>query len=567
MLKNLKIRHLNIIAFIILAYLFLPIFNDDLLYTWQEYSVFINGKTFMTEMLREHGFFAWVGCYFTQFFYHPWLGSTMLIAIWVLSYYCLTDAFKLKDEFSTIALIPLVCLLISVIEVGYWIYYLDDPGYCFSNSVIFLISSIVTWIVSKAIKPLLSHVFNDKFLDVAASVTLLLCIEAMMSILGIRTESFKHGNYESLQMVIPFIGIKASIILLAIPYRNLIKTNKTNSPVAIGLMSALFATLCALTNISNVSDNNFHSEMRMYKALDELRYEDVIQEAEEAKDAPTNLMVLYKNIALMHTDRLTDMFKINNCGTLPNVDDDFNVRIAQISGEMIYYQFGQVNYAYRWAIENGVKHGMTNARLKILAKSAIFNQEFDVAHKYLTLLKGTQFYNTWARETEAWIVRGADFYKSKDYQCISPLLGEDLNYLDRDSGLIEKWLLDHFSDLLHPTSPKIEDLMLCTSLWTEDEYSFLIHFYEYYQKHSSQPIPALYQEAVILLANSEESPITVTDFPYDTQVKERYNSFVSEYHTLANQNMKLEQIGQKMKAVYGNTYWWYYYFYTDFNIY
>ena len=36
---------------------------------------------------------------------------------------------------------------------------------------------------------------------------------------------------------------------------------------------------------------------------------------------PTNLMVLYKNIALMHTGRLTDLFKTNNCGINPFITD------------------------------------------------------------------------------------------------------------------------------------------------------------------------------------------------------------------------------------------------------
>lgn len=549
MLKNHKIRHINALAFIILAFIFLPITNDDLLYAWQEYSLFIKGNTFMKEMLAEHGFWAWIGCYLTQYFYHPWLGSSMLIAIWVASYYLITDAFKLKDELSTLALIPLTCFLVSIIEVGYWIYYLDDPGYCFSYSIIFFAASICMWIVSK---------FKIPYKILVSLIGIIL-----MVLMGIRYSAFKHGSYESYMMAIPFYAAEGSLIIIALAD----KINISNKAVATGIMSGLFATMGAICNIANVSDNNFHAELNMYKALDESRYEDVITEAESVKGEPTNLMVLYKNIALLHTNRLTDMFKINNCGTLPNVDDDLNVRIAQISGEMVYYQFGQINYAYRWAIENSVKHGMTNARLKMLIRCAIFNQEFDVAFKYLTLLKSTAFYRNWALEREKYMMRGADFYKSDEYQNISPLIADDINYLDRDGGLCEKWILNHFSDLIRPTSQKLEDLIMCTALWTEDEYSFLIHFYDYYQNHASQPIPELYQEALILLANSETSPITLNDFPFDSKIMERYNNFASDYSSFAQQGLKPDEIGAKMKAHYGSTYWWYYYFYTDFNIY
>lgn len=567
MLKNIKIRHINIIAFIILAYLFLPVWNDDLLYTWQEYSVFISGKTFMTEMLREHGLFAWVGCYLTQFFYYPWLGSSMLIAIWVASYYCIADAFKLKDEFSTIALIPVVCLLMSVIEVGYWIYYLDSPGYCFSNSIILLVASLVTWGVSKIVKPILGLCLKGKALDIAAPIILIMCVEAMLSLLGFRRESFKHGSYESMSMALPFIAVRASFILLAVPYHAFVGNDKRTLSIVTGVMGGLFATLGALTNIVNVSDNNFHSELRMYRALDEMRYEDVISEAGQNKQEPTSLMVLYKNIALMHTGQMTEMFKTNSCGTMPNVDKDFHVRTASISGEMVYYQFGQMNYAYRWAIENSVKHGMTNARLKMLARCAIFNQEFDVARKYLTMLKATTFYRKWAQERERWTVYAADFFNSKEYQSIEPLLNEDINDLDNDNGSCEKWVLEHFADLIRPTSDMVEELIMCTSLWVEDEYSFLIHFYDYYQKHNNQPTPQLYQEALILLGGVDESPITIDNYPFDTNVKERFSSFINEYRSLSTQGLKPEQIAAKLKPLYGETYWWYYYFYTDFNIY
>ncbi len=549
----LKIKHINAFAFLLLAVFFLPIANADLLYTWQEYGLFMSTSSFMAETVSNYGLWAWIGSYLTQFFYYPWLGSGMLIAMWIISYYLIASAFKMQDEWSPIALIPFVSLLISVVQVGYWIYYINTPGYCFSFSACYLIAALITWGVSKIGKG-----FIKRRLTIAAVFI------GILFTIGYRIPSFSRSEYSDFSLCIPFIVAAASPVFLAIPYEKV----KLSMPLRIGIMSGVFALMCMATAMLNFSNSNFHSEMKMYKALDESRYEDVLKEAQSIKGEPSNMMVVYKNIALLHTGKLTDIFKVNNCGIQPAANDSLNVRIAHISGEMVYYQFGQINFAYRWGVENGVKRGMTNTRLKMLFRCAVFNKEFDLAHKYLTLLKKTTFHKDWAKEHENWIMRGSDFFSSVEYENIYPLLDEDINYLDDDQSFCEKWILDHFSDLVHPTSSKLEDLIMCTALWTEDEYSFLVHFYDYYNRHKNEGIPLVYQEAVIMLASNEDSPITLgKDFRFDPIIVERFNNFAAEYQSYTQKGMEDKEIGKKLKPMFGDTYWWYYYFYTDFMIY
>ena len=139
--------------------------------------------------------------------------------------------------------------------------------------------------------------------------------------------------------------------------------------------------------------------------------------------------------------------------------------------------------------------------------------------------------------------------------------------LDNDNGLCEKYIIDHFSDLVHPATPLLEDVIMCMSLWAKDEYAFSIHFYNYVQRHPNRSIPALYQEGAMLLCNSERSPIELNDFPFDQLVKDKFNHFVQDYNTLSQQNIGDDEMAERMKAIYGDTYLWYYYFYDNFNIY
>lgn len=514
MRKNLP--YIYLITFITAAFILLPVMNGDYLFTIQENSVFIKGHTFMQDVVGQRGGWpAWVACYLTQFFYHPWVGSSIIIAMWVTIYLLTLHLFSISKQWSPVALILPAVLLFNLLDYGYWIYYAKTPGFAFLPTLLCLAFLLCTFLILL----LLKRISLDKHIEKAMPFIVCIIIAGLCLTVFYKPQQVSFFNNHQCSVHI------------------------------------------------TLGDDNFRHELKMYRALDEGRYNDIIEEMQQCSDEPTNLMVLFKNIALMHTDRLTDMFKINNCGVQPQSGDSLQVHISVLAAPLVYYQFGQINYAYRWAMENAVEYGLSVRNLKMMARAAIFNQDFDVAMKYLTLLKATNFYRDWAMEHEAWILNSTLFVQSQDYQAIAPLMGEDNNALDYDQGLCEKYLLEHFSDLRHPTSTKLEDVIMCFSLWTEDTYAFSVQFYDYVQRHRNQPIPILYQEGAILLCHQEDSPITLGDFPFDDVVANKYNRFVQDYNQLSQQGLSQKDMAQRLKAPYGDTYWWFYYFYTDFNIY
>ncbi len=545
-------RIIYTILFPLAAYIIL-LTQSDYLQAVEENDLFVGSHTFMAETLKtQGGIWSWLGSYLTQFFYYPWLGSLLLIAIWITTYILIVDAFKLKNHYRLLAWIPICALLISVTDIGYWIYYIKMPGYWFSQSVSFFAVILLTWILGQ---------FIGLFLK--KNISWLLFIIAYFAVCQ-KFPEFQRNNYSNHTLQIPFIVAPISVVLL--PLLKLIRIPfnykwKTEIMTAITLIA--FSTTAYLFSFRNY---NFNSELRMMSAIESCEWEKVIDEAKAAKH-PTNLMIIYKNIALMHMDRLTDMFKIDNCGGQPETGDSLKVNIAQIGASMIYYQFGQINYAYRWAMENYVEHGLKVRDLKMLARCAIMNHEFDVAAKYLAILNATTFHKSWAKEREPMLRFADSLIGSKEYKNISPLIADDINMLGMDSSIPEKWLLDHFSDLTKANNQKLEDVIMCTSLWTEDEYSFCIHFYNYWKNHQGEPMPELYQQGALLFGKSESSPINVDKYPFDQILLSRYENFKNEYTILADQGMNDKDIGDKLKKSYGDTYWWYYYFYTDFKLY
>ena len=507
-----KLEYIYIILFIAIAYLLLPAMNSDYLFAIQENSVFIKGRTFMSDIVSDPhgGWIAWVSCYLTQFFYYPWLGSSILIAIWSVTYLLLLRTFNLKGKWSFIAIIPTLLLLVRLLDYGYWMYYTKNIGYAFSGTLLLFAIAVVSCLLTE----ILRRIFKDKW----------------------------HKNYSYAMFAVCFI----------------LGTWMSGGWHLSDHQSELSVTM---------RDKNFKHELHMYRAIDEFRYEDALKEMRSGDGEPTNLMVLLKNIALMHTGRITDMFKTNNCGVMPDTGDSLKIHISQLAAPLVYYQFGQMNYAYRWAMGNAVTYGQSFRNLKMMIRSAIFSGDFDVAKKYIAILKTSTFYSDWAREHEEWIYNSTKFVQSIDNQHIGQLVNDDVNTLDNDNGLCEKYIIDHFSDLLYPATPLLEDVTMCMSLWGKDEYSFAIHFYNYVQRHPNESIPELYQEGAILLCNSERSPIELYDFPFDQIVSDKFNRFVQDYNTLSQQNVGDAEMAKRMRDIYGETYWWYYYFYDDFHIY
>ncbi len=612
---------ISVAVFAVLAWVMLVVKNSDYLFTVQERSLFMDTEVFFDErMAVPQGWLQWVGCYLTQFFYHPMLGSAMLIGVWLLTFYLMKRTFRISGKWSSLLLIPLVALLISVIDLGYWMYYIKSPGYWFTESLGLLFTILAVWIGNSlpqnkwlrlvwiVVWTFLGYPLFGWFAllgTVLLSITglksdngfqsgnLVLPIAGALSIIAtpllwyqhyttIRIEDiyiagfplFNSEKVYSILPCLPFIVMAVAVVVLALlvrserlGVRNYHSDEATGHDTTQSNKSSLITTLVVIgasvwiTNTANFDNYNYHAELRMYRATDEQRWTDVLKEAADAREDHTRQMVLLKNIALMNTGEIGDkMFKYNNMGEPPYVYDSLRVHLVQTAGTMIYYQHAKANFAYRWAVENGVEFGYKVDDLKIMVRCAIVSGEPKLAAKYIDMLKKTTFHKEWAEKYDEIIRTRKDISQLPEFNKIMQLR-TFTNMADGDSGLCEMYLINYFSNTMNKDSKLMQEMTLLYSLVQKDIKLFWPRFFLYATLNANQSMPIHYQEAAYLYGTLEKGTVDINKMPFDkARVINRYAQFNQISQSYLRQGLSTPQIGEAMKPMFGDTFWWFYYF-------
>ena len=111
------ILYVSLLAFISFVVYILYI-NQEVFYTAHDRTEFIFGTPFFNTLLsKPFGLMQYVGAWLTQLFCRPAFGSVLLASIWVLIFLVGIKAFRLKPSASALMLLPVACLLTSVVDV------------------------------------------------------------------------------------------------------------------------------------------------------------------------------------------------------------------------------------------------------------------------------------------------------------------------------------------------------------------------------------------------------------------------------------------------------------------
>ncbi|MEI6140331.1 MAG: DUF6057 family protein [Mariniphaga sp.] len=152
----------------------------------------------------------------------------------------------------------------------------------------------------------------------------------------------------------------------------------------------------------------FDSKTRDYFLVEKLfsqeKYSDVI--AYNTAHPSMNILTIFlNNVALCETGKLNDQLF-----HFPQMPDGSTLFLKwEMQGEVLrrgayfYYTIGMVNEAQRWAFENMVMKGNTPEGLKMLIKTSLINGNYEMASKYISLLKNTLFYNNDALKYEKFL--------------------------------------------------------------------------------------------------------------------------------------------------------------------
>ena len=92
--RNMKIASISV--FILLAIYMTVIHNFNYLKKVEDLSLFLPSWTFLKEcMMVPGGGLIWGGTFLTQFFYYPWLGGAVFIALLLVLQYLVGKAFRI----------------------------------------------------------------------------------------------------------------------------------------------------------------------------------------------------------------------------------------------------------------------------------------------------------------------------------------------------------------------------------------------------------------------------------------------------------------------------------------
>ncbi|MCR5312698.1 MAG: DUF6057 family protein [Bacteroidaceae bacterium] len=605
--------------FAVLAAYYLIEKNSDVLYMAQSRNLFLENCEYFADCMKQPGgIMFWAGTYLTQYFFYPTSGACILIGIWVLTFAVTKYAFNMKNGWTVLALIPLVGLLCSDILTGYWIFYLKHPGYWFTTSIAFFTAMLATlvgriipekgkiaWIIlwtffgyvgfgwtalfgtlyicinytinttNKQLKP-----FIIPAISVASIILVpILCYHFYTNI---RIEDgwivglplFWAGQDITYIAELPFIIMAIAPLTFAFFSKKDNESKDVKGTEAYSMLVIAIALLGAsvyITDKVNYDNYNYHAELRIVKAAEEQQWNDILTEMANIPGDATRQMVLFKNIALLNTGHLGDgLFRFNNMGEPPYVYDSLKVHMVQTGAPLIYYYHGKTNFAYRWCIENSVEFGFKVQDIKNLVRCTIISQEWDVAKKYLNILKKTTFHKEWAEHYERLIDNPKLIDEYHEFDNVRELYSHMGTVLDGDNGLPEMYIINYFSNTMNKDSKLLQELTLAYALIQKDIQHFWPRFFLYAQLHSGDKMPIHYQEAAFLYGNLEPQNVDIRKMPFDKEkVIDKYASFHNmSQQIMADQTQKtgtvdVKKVGEIMKPIYGDTFYWFYFFCRD----
>ncbi len=568
----------------------------DMLHMAQERNEFLGTSQFFVEKMSEpFGLMSYLGCYLTQFFYYPALGVGLLLLVWAACYgitmrLLTSHGRTLHPVQPWLALMPLACLLCSLTDVGYWIYILPLRGYWFSQSLAYLCLLLlllagggmaqkwrIVWGVAGSLLlfPLLGLWIvlfpvllfelptgeGKERLSLSIRALKGICLLALLGALLWDRFVFPEGNYflaglpyftsntvDAVRCSYPFILLLAFLLLLFFPATWLQqraeagkgKPAKGWMPWALGLVS--MGLIAGMTMVLSFRDYNYQAEMRMDRALMQDDWQTILAEAGKA-ETPSRSMVCLTNIALMNTGGLGNRsFALANSGIEINNPDSLNVNIMLMSAPLVYYNYGKVQYAIRWAMESAVNYGFSPYHLKCFVRAAQEAGDTRLVDRYMQLLSRTTFHASWQPLPPTPVVQ--DLHRSF------------LDVLDSDYDDCEHYLIENFSLAHGAKSPLVKELNLFYTMIYRDPQRFWPAFHAYMVETKGAELPLHYQEAYLVM--QENYPVQLPyEVPVTPMTKQNYSGYGRDLAQYTRQGLSQEQIGEAMKKAWGHTYWWY----------
>ena len=604
-MKKIKPIAVWMVALVVIAIALLSA-DADFLWKVQQHDLFLNTALFFKQsMAVSGGLLTYLGAFFTQFFYYPWMGVLLLCAWWGLLMWLTKRTFRIPDHWNILALVPVAILLVADMSLGYWVYVMKMQGYFFAPTIgttaavallwLFRLLPQNLWIRSAYV--VLVVAAGYPLMGVYALVTALLmgawswrlstnrtqnAVISVVTILAIAAIPLVYYRFVYCQTFlgdIYYTGIpdftlqtvyaayRIPYYLLAVCFLTFVVFSKNCTTGSVPLckkpvlhlikQGVLLAVLVGGVWHFWYRDANFHHELRMERCLEKADWEGILEEGQKQDGEPTRSIVMMHNLALSRLGRQCEEMYNFPKGSRRSATP-LPVYMNNTAGRQILYQYGVLNECHRLCMEQGVEFGWSAELLQYMARTSLLGGEREVARKYLSLLRKTLFFGAWADHMEQLMNESGAMYADSETGPVSRMM----HYADIQSpadGYIEKNLMmmlaAHDADDTY-----FQEQAVLAAMWTRDPYYFWPRFQHYVQQHPNDPMPRIFQEAAYLFANLGHEPFT-EELPVANGIKESFRGFMSDMQQY--RKMFPTQVKAALYPKYGNTYFFEFFFLRD----
>lgn len=592
---------LTVLAIIMLS------FEADLLWKVQQHNVFLNTSLFFHQMMAmPGGMLSYLGAFFTQHFYYPWVGVILMCGWWLLLMWLTKRTFNIPDRWTVVTVIPVAILLVANMDMGYWVYFMKMPGYFYAATIGTTAATALLWAfrslpenkwISAAyvfVTTLVGYPLLGVYALVAValmavlawrlskekSTNIILSVVALLSIIAIPLLYYRYvyvgtNSNDIYRVGIPVFGIVDSypnyykpyyilglfFLLVSVVY----STDRSERAIKAKdwiLQGCVFAAVAGCVYHFWYKDANFHHELRMQRCIEQADWEGVVEEGEKQDGEPTRAIVMMHNLALSRLGRQCDeMYNFPKGSKRPN--SPLPVYMFNVAGRMMLYQYGAMNECHRICMEEGVEYGWNVEQLRDLARTAMFNKEKQTARKFLDILRQTTYYGGWADHMESLLNDPQALAKDAETGPVSRMM-HYTDRLDAVEGKVENALMttlaEHDADDIY-----FQEQAVLAAMWTRNPDLFWPRFDHYVQLNGEENMPPrIFQEAAWLFANLQGQE-GLDEWSLEPGVQENFSGFMRLL-----QQYKQAPTPSNRKYIYdyyGKTYYFEFFFLRDITYY
>lgn len=579
-------------------------YESDLLWKVQQYNLFLDTSLFFhDQMLVPGGFLSYVSCYFTQFFFHPWLGVLILCGWWLLLMWLTKCTFRIADHWTVLALIPVAALLIANMSQGYWHFLMRVHGYFFVPTIGTTVAIALLWayrtlprklwvrsawiVVATAIgyplfgiyalaAVLLMAIWAWR-LDSNRSQNILQTCIALLCIIAVPMICYRYVYYQTFfddlwTIGLPITNVQRTYHAYYIPYYIIgafyllaVLFYQASQPAIFqkplykwGLQGVLAVALIAGIWHWWYKGENFHHELVMQHCIEQADWEGAVAEGKTQETEPSRSLVMMNNIALSRLGRQTEEMFDFPWGRLkgdPKVPYDM---LNAVFCRTIFYQYGLLNDCHRKCLEDGVELGWSVETLQYMARCSILSREKVAAEKILDKLRHTMYYRAWADSMQVLLNNPKQMVQDPE---MGPIV-HMMHYKDAfglDEGNPEKYVMNVLA-YQDANDRYFQEQAVIAALLKRNPQLFWARFNHYAKLTKGKQMPRIFQEAAILFANLGHLP-NIDKMPFDKGVIDNYAAFAREGKKYDRQQAIVGRTA--LYPFFGNTYFFYYYFLQD----